>query len=85
MRLRFLSHAMGCVDVTDTVHMVRLQWICVCDIAHEWVLHIQITVAPCEQFHKIACQKMQSHSERIAPPERAFTRCDCDYECLSNK
>ena len=28
---------MGCVDVNETVHMVQLQCICVCNVAHEWV------------------------------------------------
>ena len=31
----FLSRTMGCVDVEDAVQVVRLQWICVCDVAHE--------------------------------------------------
>ena len=31
----FLSHAMGCVDVNDTVHVVWLPWIFACNIAHE--------------------------------------------------
>ena len=54
---------MGCVDVNETVHMVQLQCICVCNVAHEWVpipipcncdvrfqyVSVKITFAPCEQ------------------------------------
>ena len=35
VRLRlFLWHGRGCVDVNDTVQMVRLQYIFVCDVRH---------------------------------------------------
>ena len=73
---------MGCVDVKETVHMVQLRGTCVCDVTHEWVSYPSVqlrcgipichAVTPCEQFHKIACKKMQSHSERIAPCEQAL-------------
>ena len=40
----FTSHGMGCMDVNDTIHSVRLRF----------------------------DSKMQSHSEKIAPCERAL-------------
>ena len=46
--------------------------LCDCDVWFQYV-SIQITVTPCEQFHKIACKKLQSHSERIAPCEQALS------------
>ena len=44
----FLSHAMGCVDVSDTVHMVRLRCIFVCDIASKWVSYPFCAIAMCD-------------------------------------
>ena len=58
-----------------------------CDITHEWVPYPFCVIAMCnsykryesqfalcEQFHKIAFKKSQSHSHNTSPYERAFSR-----------
>ena len=44
----FLSHAMGFVDGYDTVHLVRLPWIFVCDILHACVVCPLYAIAMCD-------------------------------------
>ena len=39
---------MGCVDVNDTVHMVRLRCICLCDVTHEWVPNPLCAIVMCD-------------------------------------
>ena len=53
-----LLHAMGCVDVNDTVHMVWLQCIFVCSIAHEWVAHPFCVIMMCDLYKTY---KLQLH------------------------
>ena len=62
----FLSHGMGCMDVNDAVHMVRLQYI---------FFYVQCVTSPLNILCDCNCdsKKTQSH---IAPYERAFTH-DC--------
>ena len=82
----FLSHGIGCTGSNGgvqwcdcdaclhaTSHMIRLHihsvrlW---CAIPEK---NIQITIAPCEQFHRITFKKTQLQSEKITPCERALT------------
>ena len=55
--------------------------LCDCNVRFQYV-SIQITVTPCEQFHKIACNKTQLHSERIAQCERALSVSDMSVTLL---
>ena len=48
MRLRFLIACNGLCGGNDTVHMVQLQWIFVCDITHEWVPHPFCAIVMCD-------------------------------------
>ena len=56
---------MGCVDVNDTVHMVRLRCICVCDVAHEWVLYPFHVIEMCDS--NMYLYRLQSHRVNKQP------------------
>ena len=72
---------MGCVDVNETIHMGDCDTVValVCAMSQmEWVSYLFCMIVMCDsnmylyrlqckQFHKIACKKMQLHSERIVP------------------
>ena len=59
----FLSHAIGCVEVNDTVHMVQLQWIFVCNIAHEWVPHTHsVRFAMCDSKYNDIYVSIHRHT-----------------------
>ena len=64
-----LSQSHLCVRCTNGMGFIPI--LCDCDVRFQYA-SLQITVALCEQFHKIACKKMQSHSQRIVPGEQGF-------------
>ena len=44
----FLSHVMGCVDVNDTVHVVQLQCIFVCDVRYHILMDCIPILCDCD-------------------------------------
>ena len=67
VRLPYCSHPCVC-DVTHGIGFIPI--LCDCDVRFQYV-SIQIAVALCEQFHKIACKKrsrIQKEYHRLNEP-----------------
>ena len=69
-------HSYTCVcDVTHEMGFIPI--LCDCDVQFQYV-SIQIAVALCEQFHKIACKKrsrIQKESYRVNEPLNLVRSC----------